>query len=152
MRTATKARRTAETAIEVEIGLDGSGTADCRTGVGFFDHMLDQVARHGLFDLTVRAEGDLHIDDHHTVEDVGIVLGQALDAALGEKRGIRRYGTAYAPMDDALVRAAVDLSGRAYLQWDIDFTASHIKGFDTELVREFFTALAGNARMTLHLT
>ncbi|MEL6336120.1 MAG: imidazoleglycerol-phosphate dehydratase HisB [Pseudomonadota bacterium] len=152
MRAARKERRTAETDIAVEIGLDGTGQADCATGVGFFDHMLDQLARHGLFDLSVKATGDLHIDDHHTVEDVGIVLGQALAEALGDKRGIRRYGTAYAPMDDALVRAAVDLSGRSYLHWDVAFTAERIKDFDTELVREFFQALSANARMTLHVT
>ena len=113
--------------------------------------MLDQLARHALFDLTVQAEGDRHIDDHHTVEDVGIVLGQALDEALGEKRGIRRYGSCLLPMDDTLVRAALDLSGRAHLIWKVGFTAPKIGTFDTELVREFFTAFAMNARMTLHV-
>ncbi|MEL6266389.1 MAG: imidazoleglycerol-phosphate dehydratase, partial [Pseudomonadota bacterium] len=142
MRQADRQRKTAETEVQVRLDLDGTGQADCATGVGFLDHMLDQVARHGLIDLTVRATGDRHIDDHHTTEDTGIVLGQALDAALGDKRGIRRYGTAYAPMDDALVRAAVDLSGRSYLHWDVAFTAERIKGFDTELVREFFQALS----------
>ncbi|MEM9783247.1 MAG: imidazoleglycerol-phosphate dehydratase HisB [Pseudomonadota bacterium] len=151
MRQANRQRRTAETEISVALNLDGTGQAENRTGIGFLDHMLDQVARHGLIDLTISATGDRHIDDHHTTEDTGITLGQALDAALGEKRGIRRYGTAYAPMDEALVRAAVDLSGRPFLVWDVGFTAEKIGSFDTELVREFFTALAMNARMTLHV-
>ncbi|MEM6973900.1 MAG: imidazoleglycerol-phosphate dehydratase HisB [Pseudomonadota bacterium] len=152
MRHADRQRRTAETTISVALSLDGTGKADNQTGIGFLDHMLDQVARHGLLDLTVRAEGDLHIDDHHTTEDTGITLGQVLDAALGDKRGIRRYGTAYAPMDEALVRACVDLSGRPFLVWDVAFPTPKIGTFDTELVREFFTALAMNARMTLHVT
>jgi len=151
MRQAKKTRKTAETQVTVTLDLDGSGRYDNRTGVGFFDHMLDQLARHALFDLTVAAEGDRHIDDHHTVEDVGIVLGQALDEALGEKRGIRRYGSCLLPMDDTLVRAALDLSGRPFLAWNVDFTAPKIGAFDTELVREFFTAFAMNARMTLHV-
>jgi imidazoleglycerol-phosphate dehydratase len=151
MRQATKTRKTAETEVTVTLDLDGSGRYDNRTGVGFFDHMLDQLARHALFDLTVRAEGDRHIDDHHTVEDVGIVLGQALLEALGDKRGIRRYGACLLPMDDTLVRAALDLSGRPFLVWKVDFTAPRIGAFDVELVREFFTALAMNARMTLHV-
>jgi imidazoleglycerol-phosphate dehydratase len=151
MRQAKKTRKTAETEVTVTIDLDGTGRYENRTGVGFFDHMLDQLARHALFDLTVGAQGDRHIDDHHTVEDVGIVLGQALDEALGEKRGIRRYGSCLLPMDDTLVRAALDLSGRSHLVWKVGFTAPKIGTFDTELVREFFTAFAMNARMTLHV-
>ncbi|MDT8343792.1 MAG: imidazoleglycerol-phosphate dehydratase HisB [Thermohalobaculum sp.] len=151
MRKAKLSRKTAETAIEVEIDLDGTGAYDCQTGVGFFDHMLDQLARHSLIDLRVRAAGDLHIDDHHTVEDVGIALGKALAQALGEKRGIRRYGACLLPMDDTLVRAALDLSGRPHLVWKVDFTAAKIGSFDTELVREFFTALAMNGGITLHV-
>jgi len=151
MRKASLSRKTAETAIEVEIDLDGTGAYDCRTGVGFFDHMLDQLARHSLIDIRVRAEGDLHIDDHHTVEDVGIALGRALAQALGDKRGIRRYGACLLPMDDTLVRAALDLSGRPFLVWKVDFTAPKIGSFDTELVREFFTALAMNGGITLHV-
>ena len=151
MRQAKKTRKTAETEVTVSLDLDGTGRYDNRTGVGFFDHMLDQLARHALIDLTVVAEGDRHIDDHHTVEDAGIVLGQALLEALGDKRGIRRYGACLLPMDDALVRAALDLSGRPYLVWKVDFTAPAIGAFDVELVREFFTAFAMNARMTLHV-
>ena len=151
MRQATISRKTAETAIEVQVNLDGTGKYDNRTGVGFFDHMLDQLARHSLIDMTVRAEGDTHIDDHHTVEDVGIALGKALVQALGDKRGIRRYGSCLLPMDDTLVRAALDLSGRPYLVWEVDFTAPKIGTFDTELVREFFTAFAMNGGITLHV-
>jgi len=151
MRTATRTRQTAETEISVTLDLDGSGRYDNRTGVGFFDHMLDQLARHALIDMTVRAKGDLHIDDHHTVEDVGIVLGQALAEALGDKRGIRRYGACLLPMDDALVRAALDLSGRPYLVWKVDFPTGKIGTFDTELVREFFTAFAMQGGITLHV-
>ena len=150
-RTARIARTTAETEIEVAIDLDGSGTHDCRTGVGFFDHMLDQLARHSLIDLTVRAAGDTHIDDHHTVEDVGIALGRALSGALGEKRGIRRYGACLLPMDDALVRAALDLSGRSHLAWRLAFPAERIGRFDTELVREFFQGLSTHGGVTLHV-
>ncbi|MFQ5566365.1 MAG: imidazoleglycerol-phosphate dehydratase HisB [Paracoccaceae bacterium] len=151
MRKATLSRKTAETAIEVGLNLDGTGQYDNRTGVGFFDHMLDQLARHSLIDLTVRATGDTHIDDHHTIEDVGIALGKALAEALGDKRGIRRYGSCLLAMDDTLVNAALDLSGRPYLVWEVDFTAPKIGAFDTELVREFFTALAMNAGLTLHV-
>jgi len=151
MRQATLSRKTAETEIEVTLDLDGTGKYDNRTGVGFFDHMLDQLARHALIDLTVRAKGDLHIDDHHTVEDVGIVLGRALAEAVGDKRGIRRYGSCLLPMDDTLVRAALDLSGRPHLVWKVDFTAPRMGAFDTELVREFFTALAMNGGITLHV-
>ncbi|MEL6765747.1 MAG: imidazoleglycerol-phosphate dehydratase HisB [Pseudomonadota bacterium] len=152
MRRAKLARETAETKITIELDLDGTGASDCATGVGFFDHMLDQIARHSLIDLHVRAEGDLHIDDHHTVEDTGIVLGQALLEAVGDKRGIRRYGASLLPMDEALVRAALDLSGRPFLVWDVALPSPKIGSFDTELVREFFTALAMNARMTLHVS
>ncbi|WP_449043454.1 imidazoleglycerol-phosphate dehydratase HisB [Paracoccus versutus] len=151
MRRAKITRETAETQIEVELDLDGSGRYDNRTGVGFFDHMLDQLARHSLIDLTVRARGDLHIDDHHTVEDTGIAIGQALTQALGDKRGIRRYGAFHLAMDDALVRAALDLSARPYLVWNVDFPAHKIGSFDTELVREFFQALATHGGITLHV-
>ena len=151
MRSATITRSTAETDITVSVNLDGSGQYDNKTGVGFFDHMLDQLARHALIDLSVRAKGDLHIDDHHTVEDVGIALGQALAGALGDKRGIRRYGACHLPMDDAQVRAALDLSGRPYLVWNIDFPTQKIGRFDTELVREFFQALSAHGGITLHL-
>ncbi len=150
-RIAKESRKTAETEIEVEIDLDGTGVYDNETGVGFFDHMLDQLARHALIDMKVRAAGDLHIDDHHTVEDVGILLGKALANAMGDKRGIRRYGHCYLPMDECLTRAALDLSGRPFLVWKVDFTAPKIGTFDTELVREFFTAFAMNSLMTLHV-
>lgn len=151
MRSAKITRKTAETDIAVEINLDGTGVYDNQTGVGFFDHMLDQLARHALIDMTVRATGDLHIDDHHTVEDVGIALGQALSQALGDKRGIRRYGSCLLPMDDALVRAALDLSGRPFMVWSLDLPTSKIGNFDTELVREFFNAFAMNGGITLHV-
>ena len=151
MRRAEIARKTAETDIVVTIDLDGTGSYDNETGVGFFDHMLDQLARHSLIDMNVRAKGDLHIDDHHTVEDVGIALGQALTRAVGDKRGIRRYGECHLPMDDTLVRCALDISGRPYLVWGVEMTAPKIGSFDTELVREFFTAFAMNAGLTLHL-
>jgi imidazoleglycerol-phosphate dehydratase len=151
MRRATISRRTAETDITVTIDLDGTGRYDNRTGVGFLDHMLDQLARHALIDMTVRAAGDLHIDDHHTVEDTGIAIGQALVQALGEKRGIRRYGECHLPMDDALVRAALDLSGRPWLGWGVAFPTAKIGSFDTELVREFFQALASHGGITLHV-
>lgn len=152
MRTAQITRTTAETDISVSVDLDGTGRYDCKTGVGFFDHMLDQLARHALIDLTVRCDGDLHIDDHHTVEDVGIAIGQALTQALGDKRGIRRYGAFHLAMDDALVRAALDLSGRPYLVWDMEFPTQKIGSFDTELVREFFQALSTHGGITLHVT
>lgn len=151
MRSATISRKTAETDVTVTLALDGSGRYDNRTGVGFFDHMLDQLGRHALVDLTVAATGDLHIDDHHTVEDVGITLGQALAQALGDKRGIRRYGDCLLPMDDALVRAALDLSGRPYLVWNVVFPTAKIGTFDTELVREFFQALVVHGGITLHV-
>lgn len=151
MRTATISRKTAETAISVELNLDGSGSYDNQTGVGFFDHMLDQLSRHSLIDMTVRCEGDLHIDDHHTVEDVGIAIGQAMVQALGDKRGIRRYGDCLLAMDDALVRSALDLSGRPYLVWNVDLPTQKIGTFDTELVREFFQALSTHGGITLHV-
>ena len=151
MRKADVSRTTAETALSVRIDLDGTGRHDNQTGVGFFDHMLDQLARHALIDMEVRATGDRHVDDHHTVEDVGIALGRALAEALGDKRGIRRYGSCHLAMDEALVRAALDLSGRPFLVWKVAFPSPKIGSFDTELVREFFTALAMNARMTLNL-
>ena len=151
MRKANVTRKTAETDITVEIDLDGSGTYDNQTGVGFFDHMLDQLARHALIDMDVRATGDLYIDDHHTVEDTGIALGQALTQALGDKRGIVRYGSCLLPMDDALVRAALDLSGRPYLVWNVQMPTAKIGTFDTELVREFFQALATHGGITLHV-
>jgi len=151
MRQATITRATAETKIEVTVDLDGSGAYDNRTGVGFFDHMLDQLARHSLIDLTVRAEGDLHIDDHHTVEDTGIALGQALAQALGDKRGIRRYGDCALAMDDAQVRCALDLSARPYLICNLSFPSAKIGSFDTELVREFFQAVSTHGGITLHI-
>jgi imidazoleglycerol-phosphate dehydratase len=152
MRRATIARKTAETEISVDINLDGTGAYDNRTGVGFFDHMLDQLARHALIDMTIAASGDLHIDDHHTVEDVGITLGQALAEALGDKRGIRRYGSCHLVMDEALVRAALDLSARPFLVWDVAFPTPKIGTFDTELVREFFQAFSTHGGITLHVT
>jgi imidazoleglycerol-phosphate dehydratase len=151
MRKAEISRSTAETALSVALDLDGDGRGDIETGIGFFDHMLEQIARHAMIDLRVRATGDLHIDDHHTVEDVGIALGRALAEALGDKAAIRRYGSCLLAMDEALVRAALDLSGRPYLVWRIDFPAAKIGSFDTDLVREFFTAVAMNARLTLNL-
>ena len=151
-RTAEITRATSETRIELRLALDGTGTADIATGIGFLDHMLTALARHALFDLRVHAEGDLHVDFHHTTEDVGIVLGQALAQALGDKRGIRRYGHAVVPMDEALVDAAVDLSGRPFLAWNVGFRRDKIGEMDTELFEEFFRALAMNALMTLHMT
>jgi imidazoleglycerol-phosphate dehydratase len=151
MRTHTLTRKTAETDITLTLNLDGEGRADIATGVGFLDHMLMHIARHGLFDLTVRAVGDLHVDFHHTVEDVGIALGTALAAALGDKKGIRRFGSASLPMDDTLADAAVDLSGRAFLVFNAKFPTAKVGDFDTELVEEFFRALSGNARMNLHV-
>ncbi|MBK1634626.1 imidazoleglycerol-phosphate dehydratase HisB [Rhodovulum adriaticum] len=151
MRTASITRKTAETDISVEVALDGTGAYDMATGVGFFDHMLDQLARHSLIDMKIRCAGDTHIDDHHSVEDVGIALGQALAQALGDKRGIRRYGAYLLPMDDALVRCALDLSGRPYLVWNVDFPTAKIGSFDTELVREFFQALSTHGGITLHV-
>ena len=151
MRKTEISRKTAETDITVSVNLDGTGQYDNQTGIGFFDHMLDQLARHALIDMTVRATGDLHIDDHHTVEDVGITLGQALAQAVGDKAGIRRYGACLLPMDDTLVRAALDISGRPYLVWKVAMTADKIDTFDTELVREFVQAFAMHAGLTLHV-
>ncbi len=151
MRSATITRTTAETEISVEINLDGSGAYDNQTGVGFFDHMLDQLARHSLIDMTIRTKGDLHIDDHHSVEDTGIALGQALTKALGDKRGVRRYGSCLLAMDDALVQSALDLSGRPFLVWHVEMPTAQIGTFDTELVREFFQALTTHGGITLHV-
>ncbi len=151
-RTAHLTRTTKETEITLDLDLDGTGETEIDTGVGFFDHMLTAFARHALFDLKVQAKGDLHIDSHHTVEDVGIVLGQALRQALGEKRGITRFGQALVPMDEALAEAAVDISGRAHLAWSVGFERPMLGTMDTQLVEEFFRALAGNALITLHVT
>ena len=151
MRKAEITRTTNETEISVSVTLDGTGQHRMASGVGFFDHMLDQLARHALVDISLSAKGDLHIDDHHTVEDCGIALGQALARALGDKRGIRRYGECSLPMDDAQVRCALDLSGRPFLVWNVPFPTPKIGSFDTELVREFFQALATHAGVTLHV-
>jgi imidazoleglycerol-phosphate dehydratase len=151
-RRAAITRVTTETDITLTLGLDGTGMSEIATGVGFFDHMLTGFARHGLFDLTVKAQGDLHIDAHHTVEDVGIVLGQAFGQALGEKRGIARFGQALVPMDEALAEAAVDISGRAHLAWRVPFERDALGTMDTQLFEEFFRAFVGNARVTLHVT
>jgi imidazoleglycerol-phosphate dehydratase len=151
MRTAAVHRKTAETDVRVTVGLDGAGGGTIATGIGFFDHMLHQVARHGLLDLDVAAEGDTHIDDHHTVEDVGIALGQAVRKAAGEMRGIVRYADVCMPMDETLTRVALDVSGRPFLVFRAAFPAPKIGGFDTELVREFFQAFAMHAAVTLHV-
>ena len=151
MRSATITRNTAETQILVTINLDGTGLYDNQTGVGFFDHMLDQLSRHSLIDMTIRAAGDYHIDDHHTVEDTGIALGQAIVQAVGDKKGINRYGSCCLPMDDALVRAALDISARPFLVFNLDMPTQKIGNFDTELVREFFQALSTHAGLTLHI-
>ena len=150
-RTAEVQRVTAETRIRVRVDLDGTGHARLDTGIGFFDHMLDQIARHGLIDLEIECRGDLHIDGHHTVEDVGITFGQALARAVGDKRGIRRYGHAYVPLDEALSRVVVDFSGRPGLHMDVRFTAGMIGQFDTQLVYEFFQGLVNHAGVTLHI-
>ena len=151
MREAAITRKTTETEVTVALNLDGTGVAEVATGVGFFDHMLDQLARHALFDIRLTAKGDLHIDDHHTVEDCGIAIGQALTQALGDKRGIRRYGHFRLAMDDTQVACALDLSARPFLVWNVPFTAPKIGTFDTELVREFFQALSTHGGITLHL-
>jgi imidazoleglycerol-phosphate dehydratase len=151
MRRATITRQTNETDILVEIDLDGTGAHDMATGIGFFDHMLDQLARHSLIDIKVAARGDLHIDFHHTTEDVGIALGQAIREALGDKKGIRRYASADLPMDGTLTRAALDVSGRPFLVWRVEFTQPKVGEMDTELFREFFQAFAMNAGITLHV-
>jgi imidazoleglycerol-phosphate dehydratase len=150
-RRAEASRATKETEISVAVDLDGAGRSDIATGIGFFDHMLEQLSRHSLIDMTVKAKGDLHIDDHHTVEDTGIVLGQAIASALGERRGIARYASIDLAMDETLTKAAVDVSGRPYLVWNVEFTSPKIGTFDTELVREFFQALAQHAGVTLHV-
>jgi len=151
MRSATITRNTAETQISVTINLDGTGQYNNQTGVGFFDHMLDQLSRHSLIDMTIRAAGDYHIDDHHTIEDTGIALGQAFVQAVGDKKGINRYGSCLLPMDDALVRTALDISARPFLVFNLDMPTQKIGGFDTELVREFFQALSTHAGLTLHI-
>ena len=150
-RTAKVVRATSETDIGLSVDLDGTGAADVETGVGFFDHMLCALARHSLVDLTVRVKGDTEVDDHHTVEDTGIVLGQALREALGDKRGIRRFGSVLVPLDEALVMAAVDISGRGELYWDVPIGPAKVGTFDTELAKEFFAGLARDAGITLHL-
>lgn len=150
-RTAEVTRRTAETEITVRIDLDGTGRSELATGIGFFDHMLDQIARHGLIDLYIQAQGDLHIDGHHTVEDVGITLGQALAKAVGDKRGIRRYGHAYVPLDEALSRVVIDFSGRPGLVAHVPFTSGMIGSFDTQLMHEFFQGFVNHAFVTLHI-
>ena len=150
-RTAEVSRQTAETRIRVAINLDGTGQTRLNSGIGFFDHMLDQIARHGLIDLEVQCDGDLHIDGHHSVEDVGITLGQAVARAIGDKKGIRRYGHAYVPLDEALSRVVMDLSGRPGLHLNVAFTAAMIGGFDTQLVHEFFQGFVNHAGATLHI-
>jgi imidazoleglycerol-phosphate dehydratase len=150
-RSAQIERNTAETQIRVSIGLDGTGVAALDSGVPFLDHMLDQIARHGLIDLEVSARGDLHIDAHHTVEDVGITLGQAFAKAIGDKKGIRRYGYAYVPLDEALSRVVIDLSGRPGLEWGVEFTRARIGDFDVDLAREFFQGFVNHALVTLHI-
>ena len=151
MRTATIDRNTQETRIRVSINLDGTGTRTLNTGVPFLDHMLDQIARHGLFDLDVRCDGDTHIDDHHSVEDVGITLGQAFATAAGDKAGLRRYGHAYVPLDEALSRVVVDLSGRPGLFYHVDYTRARIGTFDVDLTREFFQGFVNHAQATVHI-
>jgi len=150
-RTATVNRETLETQIEVTINLDGAGKGQFKTGVPFLEHMLDQVARHGMVDLTINAKGDTHIDDHHTVEDIGITLGQAFAKALADKKGIRRYGNAYVPLDEALSRVVIDFSGRPGLEYDIDYPRSMIGEFDVDLLGEFFQGFVNHAQMTLHI-
>ena len=151
MRQAEITRNTAETRIHVVLDLDGTGKADLQTGVPFLDHMLDQIVRHGLVDLAVKADGDLHIDAHHTVEDVGISIGQAIAKAIGDKRGIRRYGHAYVPLDEALSRVVIDFSGRPGLEFHVPFTRAMIGQFDVDLAREFFQGLVNHAAMTVHI-
>ncbi|WP_110685866.1 imidazoleglycerol-phosphate dehydratase HisB [Salinicola aestuarinus] len=150
-RTATVSRNTQETQITVTVNLDGSGRLECQTGVPFLDHMLDQIARHGMLDLTIDAKGDLEIDDHHTVEDLGITLGQAFAKAIGDKRGIRRYGHAYVPLDEALSRVVIDFSGRSGLFMDVTFTRAAIGRLDTQLFWEFFQGFVNHAQVTLHI-
>ncbi|MBK6555344.1 MAG: imidazoleglycerol-phosphate dehydratase HisB [Rhodocyclaceae bacterium] len=151
MRSAEVERNTLETRIRVKLNLDGSGQSTLSTGVGFFDHMLDQIARHGMMDIEIAATGDLHIDAHHTIEDVGITLGQCLARAVGDKQGVRRYGHAYVPLDEALSRVVIDLSGRPGLVFDVPFVRGTIGEFDVDLVREFFQGLVNHAAMTVHI-
>ena len=151
MRTASVTRKTKETAIEARVNLDGSGACEVATGIGFLDHMLEQLARHSLIDISLRAKGDLHIDFHHTTEDSGIVIGQAVSEALGERRGIVRYGSAFAPMDETLTRVAIDISGRPYLVWKVQFHRPKLGEMDTELFKEWFHAFAQAAGITLHV-
>ena len=151
MRNATISRKTTETSVSASVSLDGTGTYDMKTGVGFFDHMMEQLARHSLIDMKIEAKGDLHIDDHHTVEDCGIALGQAVAKALGDRKGIRRYASADLPMDETLTRCAIDISGRPFLIFKVSFSRQKIGTFDTELVREWFQAFAMNAGITLHI-
>ncbi len=150
-RKATVSRNTSETQITISINLDGSGVANFETGVPFLDHMLDQVARHGLIDIDVKANGDLHIDAHHTVEDIGITLGQALAQALGDKQGIRRYGHAYVPLDEALSRVVIDLSGRPGIEYNVDYPRARIGDFDVDLLLEFFNGFVNHGQVTLHI-
>lgn len=151
MRQATVSRKTTETEVSATVNLDGTGSYDIATGVGFFDHMMEQLARHSLIDITLKAKGDTHIDFHHTVEDSSIALGQAIARALADRKGIRRYASSLLPMDETLSRAAIDVSGRAYLVWNVTFPTAKIGEFDTELVREWFQAFAMNAGITLHV-
>jgi imidazoleglycerol-phosphate dehydratase len=151
MRTAQVTRNTLETQITASINLDGTGKAELATGIGFLDHMLDQIARHGMMDITVQAQGDLHIDAHHTVEDVGIALGQAFSKAIGDKKGIVRYGHAYVPLDEALSRVALDISGRPGLEFEVDFSRARIGDFDVDLIHEFFQGFVNHALVTLHV-
>ncbi|WP_119270749.1 imidazoleglycerol-phosphate dehydratase HisB [Taklimakanibacter deserti] len=151
MRKASIERKTTETEISASVDLDGKGAYEVKTGIGFLDHMLEQLARHSLIDIKLKAKGDLHIDFHHTTEDSGIALGQAVAKALGDRKGIRRYASLHLPMDEALTRAAIDVSGRPYLVWKVDFSSPKIGDFDTELVREWFQAFAMNAGVTLHV-
>jgi imidazoleglycerol-phosphate dehydratase len=150
MRTAKTERKTTETTISVEVNLDGTGTFDIETGIGFLDHMLEQLSKHSLIDIKLRAKGDLHIDMHHTTEDCGIAIGLAVAKALGDRRGINRYASAYLPMDETLVRIALDISGRPFLIWNVDFSRPKVGNMDTELFREWFQAFAQNAGITLH--
>ena len=151
MRQATITRKTTETSVVVSVSLDGTGTYDMKTGVGFFDHMMEQLARHSLIDMKIEAKGDLHIDDHHTVEDCGIALGQAVSKALGDRKGIKRYASADLPMDETLTRCAIDVSGRPFLVFKVNFPRQKIGTFDTELVREWFQAFSMNSGITLHI-
>ncbi len=151
MRTATVTRNTLETQISVSLNLDGTGKSEFVTGLGFLDHMLDQIARHGLVDISVQAKGDLHIDGHHTVEDIGITLGQAFAKAIGDKKGIRRYGHAYVPLDEALSRVVIDVSGRPELEYDVKFTRAAVGEFDVDLIHEFFQGFVNHALITLHI-